>query len=214
MRANGDSGFDHPSPSIPLPIEWGWPALTRPDILEALAAGVRGLKIDACIVCRPLISGRCQETSFQEFLEALAVELFPVAGQFQREQGRPADAQQQAHFAGLKHLGLTEDAGDHGVGLRLGNVVELVPPGVGEGGDLAVPKAQVANSLRLDRHIEDPPQPSLFHVAFDDIGGFAAGGDDGVDFEQGDALAQAQAQGFKYWFHGGNFGIAARLRCS
>ena len=42
MRVNGGSGYNHPSPSIPLPIEGrGKPRVTRRDSLHASTAGVR-----------------------------------------------------------------------------------------------------------------------------------------------------------------------------
>jgi len=44
-RTGGSSGYDHPSPSIPLPVEGrGKSRATRPGILGALAASVTGCK--------------------------------------------------------------------------------------------------------------------------------------------------------------------------
>ena len=51
-ETGGGSGYDHPSPSIPLPVEGrGKPVATLPGILGALAASVTDLQTGACITC-------------------------------------------------------------------------------------------------------------------------------------------------------------------
>ena len=50
-ETGGGSGYDHPSPSIPLPVEGrGKPVATWPGILGALAASVTGLQTVTCIM--------------------------------------------------------------------------------------------------------------------------------------------------------------------
>jgi hypothetical protein len=51
-ETGGGSGYDHPSPSIPLPVEGrGKPVATRPAIFGALAASVTDLQTVTCIMC-------------------------------------------------------------------------------------------------------------------------------------------------------------------
>ena len=51
-RTGGSSGYDHPSPSIPLPVEGrGKSVATQPGILGALAASVTDLQTVTCIMC-------------------------------------------------------------------------------------------------------------------------------------------------------------------
>ena len=50
-RTGGGSGYDHPSPSIPLPVEGrGKPVAMRPGSLGALAASVTDLQTVTCIM--------------------------------------------------------------------------------------------------------------------------------------------------------------------
>ena len=50
-ETGGGSGYDHPSPSIPLPVEGrGKPVATWPGILGALAASVTDLQTVTCIM--------------------------------------------------------------------------------------------------------------------------------------------------------------------
>ena len=58
-RTGGGSGYDHPSPSIPLPDEGrGKPVATQPGILGALAASVTDLQTVACIMCFLRVFGK------------------------------------------------------------------------------------------------------------------------------------------------------------
>ena len=50
-RTGGSSGYDHPSPSIPLPVEGrGKPMAMRPERLDVLAASVTDLQTVTCIM--------------------------------------------------------------------------------------------------------------------------------------------------------------------
>ena len=50
-ETGGGSGYDHPSPSIPLPVEGrGKPMAMRPGILGVLAASVTDLRTVTCIM--------------------------------------------------------------------------------------------------------------------------------------------------------------------
>ena len=52
IRLEFGSGCDHPSPSIPLPVEGrGKPVAMRPERLDVLAASVTDLQTVTCIIC-------------------------------------------------------------------------------------------------------------------------------------------------------------------
>ena len=51
-ETGGGSGYDHPSPSIPLPVEGrGKPMAMRPESLDVLTASVTDLQTVTCIMC-------------------------------------------------------------------------------------------------------------------------------------------------------------------